>query len=86
MKQTYPIQGMHCASCASIITDKVSKLDGVQSCEVNFATKNATIEYDDTKIQVQGIAQEVEKYGYSLTIPVQEDTQDNSHQEHISNN
>jgi Cu+-exporting ATPase len=60
---------MHCGSCASIITSKVSKLDGVQSCEVNFATKNAQIEFDDTVVDITAIAQEVKKYGYQLTVP-----------------
>jgi Cu+-exporting ATPase len=60
---------MHCASCASIITDKVSKLNGVISCEVNFATKKAIIEFDNDAVNEKDLSQEVEKYGYSLIMP-----------------
>lgn len=65
---------MHCGSCAAIITSKVSKIEGVQTCEVNFATKNATIQFDDTTINANDIAKEVEKYGYTLMMPAANST------------
>lgn len=68
MKQSFPIQWMHCASCAKIITDKVSKLDWIESCEVNFVNKKAIISYDEQSIQPEDIAQEIVKYGYGMTI------------------
>lgn len=82
MKQTYPIQWMHCGSCASIITDKVSKLDGVTSCEVNFATKKAIIEFDDTTVSEQDLSHEVEKYGYSLQLPPKPSSSDKASSHH----
>ncbi len=69
MKKRLKIQGMHCASCAQIISDKVNKLWWVDSCEVNFATKKTDIEYDQNKVSLQEIAQEVNKYGYTLVLP-----------------
>lgn len=75
MKQTYPVEGMHCASCATIITKKVSALDGVKECAVNFWTKQVTVEFDETKLSEKRIAEEGEKFWY--TIKVQ------SHQEHM---
>jgi len=68
MKQTYPVQGMHCASCAQIITTKVLKIPGVVTCEVNFATKNAVIDFDQSKVSAKDISDAVSQYGYSLVI------------------
>ncbi len=49
----YEVVGMHCASCASIIKKKLSKVDGVQSVDVNYATEVAelstTKNIDDSK-------------------------------------
>lgn len=39
----YNVSGMHCASCASIIKRKLSKLDGIEKAEVNLATETAEV-------------------------------------------
>ncbi|MBP9820059.1 heavy-metal-associated domain-containing protein, partial [Candidatus Woesebacteria bacterium] len=61
------IEGMHCASCANTIKRKLEKLDGVQSCVVNYGTEKAKIEFDPTKTSISQMNQEVGKLGYSLT-------------------
>ncbi len=43
MKKTLLITGMHCASCAKIIENAVSKVNGVESINVNFAAEKASI-------------------------------------------
>lgn len=62
--KTLKIKGMHCASCATIITNKVSKLSGVTDINVNFATEKAAISFDDTAISVHQMNNEIEKLGY----------------------
>lgn len=42
-KYQLTISGMHCASCANLITRTLEKTDGVKSAQVNFATKQAQI-------------------------------------------
>lgn len=39
----YEVIGMHCASCANIIKKKLSKIDGVNSTDVNYATETAEV-------------------------------------------
>lgn len=50
----YEVVGMHCASCASIIKKKLSKVDGVKSVDVNYATEVAELStiknIDDSKL------------------------------------
>ncbi len=73
LRQTLNVKGMHCASCAAIITKKISKLDGVKDVSVNFATENATVEFDPAKIAVHDMDQAIEKLGYNLKNPDQSD-------------
>jgi Cu2+-exporting ATPase/Cu+-exporting ATPase len=66
IRQTLKIKGMHCASCASIIEKKVSKLNGVGQVDVNFSTEKVGLEFDDQKISIKDINEEIEKLGYSF--------------------
>ena len=58
--------GMHCASCASVIKRKLEKLDGVESCTVNYGNEKAQVAYDPQKVTVYQMNQEIDKLGYSL--------------------
>jgi Cu+-exporting ATPase len=65
-KKNFPVIGMHCASCASLIKRKLEKLDGVESCVVNFGTEKANISYDSDKVNIMDMNKEIDKLGYSL--------------------
>ena len=45
-KQTYNIEGMHCASCALLIENNLKNVAGIKKATVNFATQKATGEFD----------------------------------------
>jgi Cu2+-exporting ATPase/Cu+-exporting ATPase len=64
--KTLTVEGMHCASCASIITKKVSKLEGVEDINVNFATEKATVTFDPTLVTLQAMNSEITKLGYTF--------------------
>jgi len=61
MKQIFDVKGMHCASCAANIQKKVSALDGVESCEINYATSTAKVSYDETKVDIAHMNHPIEK-------------------------
>jgi Cd2+/Zn2+-exporting ATPase len=42
------LEGLDCASCSAKIEDRLRKLDGVNLASINFATKNLTIETQDS--------------------------------------
>jgi Cu2+-exporting ATPase/Cu+-exporting ATPase len=71
--QTFQVKGMHCASCSNIIKRKLSKLGGVDSCEVNFATEKANLSYDPHAVDIHKMNNEIDKLGYSL-VPQQQHT------------
>lgn len=64
IKRSIPIKGMHCASCVRVIEKSLSKLDGVESCNVNLATAKATLSYDPSKVTDDQIKTAVVKVGY----------------------
>jgi len=67
MKTISPkIKGMHCASCASIITSRITALPGVKKIEVNVATEKASLSFDEQKISLDRINKEINKLGYRL--------------------
>ncbi|MBD3363517.1 heavy metal translocating P-type ATPase [Candidatus Dojkabacteria bacterium] len=62
-KEIFPIIGMHCASCKILIEKAVSKLDGVESVQVNFASEKMRIEYNENKTDIEEIKKTVEDTG-----------------------
>lgn len=67
-KKTYPIKGMHCASCVRVIERAVKKVAGVEDCNVNIATEQATVTYDSEKVTKTDIASAVANVGYRALI------------------
>ncbi|MDO5062256.1 MAG: heavy metal translocating P-type ATPase [Peptostreptococcaceae bacterium] len=63
MKETLSIQGMTCAACAARIEKVVSKMEGVQHANVNFASEKMVVEADD-QVQLEEIIAKIEKAGY----------------------
>ncbi|HIH18783.1 TPA: copper-translocating P-type ATPase [Candidatus Micrarchaeota archaeon] len=64
-KEDFTINGMHCASCASLITKGISKLPGVQKANVNYAAARAQVEYDESLVSQQQLLEKVASLGYS---------------------
>ncbi len=65
-KKSFPIIGMHCASCARLIEKKLTKTNGVVSANVNYGSETATVEYDDSVIAEEELVEAVKETGYQL--------------------
>ncbi len=65
---TFPVVGMHCASCAKNIERVVKKLPGVTAAQVNYATEKGSVTYDPTRCSPQAIADQVGKLGYTAVV------------------
>ncbi len=65
-KELFEVKGMHCASCSHLISTKLSKLSGVESCTVNYGNEKADISYDQDKVGIEEMNQEINKFGYRL--------------------
>ena len=53
MKNTYNIEGVICGGCVATVKDKLSKLENVDSVEVNIQEKTLTVEGDVAKESLQ---------------------------------
>lgn len=85
-KKIVDVKGMHCASCSSLITRKLKKMAGVESCEVNVGTEQAALVYDSEQISVTDMNEEINKLGYRLIDrqPMPTKAQNHNHSEHTA--
>ncbi len=67
-KETFIVEGLHCASCVSKVEEKLRSLDGVINASVNLATKSAYVEYDENKISPIIMKASVDALGYVFKI------------------
>jgi P-type Cu+ transporter len=72
-----PVTGMTCANCAAGIERVLNrKVPGVVSASVNFASETATVEFLPTVTGLDRIAAAVEKAGYGVILPREEEVED----------
>ncbi len=69
----YKIGGMACAACSAAVNRVVSRLSGVEKCEVNLITEKMTVEYDEKLISFSDFERVVTKAGFTIA-PLEEDT------------
>ena len=65
-----PVEGMSCASCAGQIERRLNDLDGV-AASVNYATEQATVDFDPAVAGATLIVQTIEDTGYHARLPSQ---------------
>ncbi len=68
VKNTFPVLGMTCASCASSAESIVTYEAGVVHASVNFATGNLTVEYLPNITDASKLQKAVQAVGYDLLI------------------
>lgn len=63
---TLMVKGMHCASCSTLISRALLRVDGVTDANVNLTTNKATITYDESKANLPDFISAIEKKGYGV--------------------
>jgi Cu+-exporting ATPase len=58
------ITGMSCANCSATVGDAVESMDGVTRADANYATDEATVEYDPEATSLAAIYDAIENAGY----------------------
>lgn len=48
MKETFNVTGMTCSACSAAVEKSVSKVEGVQKCEVNLLANQMQVEFENT--------------------------------------
>ncbi len=67
-KTTIQITGMHCASCVTVLTRALQKVDGVQTAVVNYSTEKATVDFDPAKANEPALIAAIKSKGYQAII------------------
>lgn len=85
-KQTFPVLGMSCASCAGSIESMLGATDGVISAQVNFASNTLLVEYKP-EITAQTLQKTVQSIGFDLILAVEDpmSAQDKAQRQHYRN-
>ena len=65
--RTYSVKGMHCASCAAIITKKLSKVEGIREVSVNLATEKAKLDFESNALSAEAVNDVISKYGFTFS-------------------
>ncbi|MGC4232637.1 MAG: heavy metal translocating P-type ATPase [Niabella sp.] len=68
VKNSFPVLGMTCASCAGSAESIVKHARGVVNASVNFATGNLTVEYLPNMTSAAQLQKAVQAVGYDLLI------------------
>lgn len=87
VKNTFPVLGMSCASCAASAQSMIKASEGVVDASVNYATGNLTVEYFPQQTNPQQLQKQLQSIGYDLLIEeksTQQDTLETLHQEKFS--
>jgi Cu+-exporting ATPase len=65
-KIVLPVEGMTCASCVSHVEGALKDVAGVLSANVNLATEQATVEFDDDMATISALIHAVDDSGYKI--------------------
>lgn len=68
MKLKFDVEGMMCAACSAAVERAVSKLDGVESAQVNLLAKLLTAEFDENRTDSEAIIAAVTKAGFKAQL------------------
>jgi copper chaperone CopZ len=55
-KATFLITGLHCPPCTTTVQNSLARVKGVKAVTVNWDTKNAKVEFDESVLPAQSLA------------------------------
>ncbi len=68
IRLTIPIEGMRCAGCAGRIEKSLQGLAGMNEASVNFASEQASVDFDPDKLKAEAIARSIVQSGYRIPV------------------
>lgn len=74
MKTSFPIIGMHCASCANLIERQLKKTPGVTAVTVNYGSEQASVDFNENVTDIASIGDAVQATGYRAVVETESDT------------
>lgn len=65
-KVTLGISGMTCGGCVRSVGNVLKALDGVAKAEVSLENKNAVVEFDPSRVQLDQLKRSVAEAGFEV--------------------
>ncbi|MEK7534486.1 MAG: heavy metal translocating P-type ATPase [Patescibacteria group bacterium] len=81
VKKSFPIKGMHCASCVRVLERALKKVDGVAEAIVNLATEKATVTCNPEKVTDKNLTSAIANVGYTALLAEEMRTEDEEKKE-----
>lgn len=72
-QQTYHVEGMTCAACASSVESMLNANEAVNKAQVNFADESVFIEFDNKETNERELDKAIKSIGYKLGEPIGSD-------------
>ncbi len=66
---TVPVDGMICVVCAGRVKTALKAVHGVQDAEVNLEKRNATVQYENGKLNLDQLTRAINELGYKAGVP-----------------
>lgn len=71
VKESFPVTGMTCASCASSVESILGQLEGVRQANVNFASSTVLVDYDTT-LNPGDFQRALREVGFDIIVDVED--------------
>lgn len=65
---TLSVPDMTCSACPITVKMALSRVDGVETTDISFEERRATVTFDDTKTNVEALTQATENAGYPSSV------------------
>ncbi|MDP3744846.1 MAG: mercury resistance system periplasmic binding protein MerP [Methylotenera sp.] len=62
------VPGMTCSACPITVKKALTKVEGVTKTDVNFRNREATVTFDDTKVNIRTLTKATSDAGYPSTL------------------
>lgn len=66
VENVYRVKGMTCASCVSLIQNKVGEIPGVDNVSVGLSTEKAKVVFQDNQLPLDTLNSVISPFGYSF--------------------
>lgn len=64
-RAVFAVRGMSCATCALGVEKRLGKVEGVKSVSAAVMLNEVFVDYDEKKLDAEGVMEEIRKAGYA---------------------
>lgn len=66
MQKVLKVEGMTCQHCVQTVSERVGKMPGIENVEVDLDQKKVTVNFDESKSNVDEISTQIVDAGFEI--------------------